>query len=162
MSQARRPQNDALGALASLCRLGRSLGIHFVGATQRPDAGVLPGQIKANIPATVAFKFPEPLNSRILLGEENASAASLPPVPGRGIWQWQTETQFQAPWLARAQAEELLRRRYPADVALLRRIGGAGALKGRNGAANALSVEEERHQFAGGESGAGEEVRTDA
>ena len=81
MSQARRPQNDALGALASLCRLGRSLGIHFVGATQRPDAGVLPGQIKANIPATVAFKVREPLNSRILLGEENSSAATLPPVP---------------------------------------------------------------------------------
>ena len=97
MSQARRPQNDALGALASLCRLGRSLGIHFLGATQRPDAGVLPGQIKANIPATVAFKVREPVNSRILLGEENSSAATLPPVPGRGIWQWQTETQFQAP-----------------------------------------------------------------
>ena len=83
MSQARRPTNDALAALASLCRLGRSLGIHVVGATQRPDAGVLPGQIKANIPATVAFKVREPLNSRILLGEET----TLPPVPRRGIWQ---------------------------------------------------------------------------
>ena len=68
MSQARRPTNDALGALASLCRLGRSLGIHVVGATQRPDAGVLPGQIKANIPATVAFKVREALNSRISPG----------------------------------------------------------------------------------------------
>ena len=162
MSQARRPQNDALGALASLCRLGRSLGIHFVGATQRPDAGVLPGQIKANIPATVAFKVREPLNSRILLGEENASAASLPPVPGRGIWQWQTETQFQAPWLARAEAEELLRRRYPPHVALLRRIGDPGELRGPNGVANALPIEGERHRFAGRESGTGEEVRTDA
>src|SRR5207244_11963822 len=110
MSQARRPQNDALGALASLCRLGRSLGIHFVGATQRPDAGVLPGQIKANIPATVAFKVREALNSRILLGEENAGAASLPPLPGRGIWQWQTQTQFESPWLARAEAEAMLAR----------------------------------------------------
>ena len=162
MSQARRPQNDALGALASLCRLGRSLGIHFVGATQRPDAGVLPGQIKANIPATVAFKVREPLNSRILLGEENASAASLPPVPGRGIWQWQTETQFQAPWLARAEAEELLRRRYPADVVLLRRIGGPGELKDPNGMVKVLPVEDESHRLAGRESGNGEEVRADA
>src|ERR1700737_4515618 len=97
MSQARRPTNDALGALASLCRLGRSLGIHVVGATQRPDAGVLPGQIKANIPATVAFKVREALNSRILLGEENAGAASLPPLPGRGIWQGQTQPRSTPP-----------------------------------------------------------------
>src|SRR3981081_3411238 len=138
MSQARRPPNDALGALASLCRLGRCVGIQFVGATQRPDAGVLPGQIKANIPATVAFKVREPLNSRILLGEENASAASLPPVPGRGIWQWQTETQFQAPWLARPEAEELLRRAYPTEVALLRRIGGPDELKGPDGGADGV------------------------
>src|SRR2546421_10731338 len=148
MSQARRPQNDALGALASLCRLGRSLGLHFVGATQRPDAGVLPGQIKANIPATVAFKVREPLNSRILLGEENASAASLPPVPGRGIWQWQTETQFQAPWLARAEAEELLERTYPTEVPLLRRIG-PGELKGSDGTAKALLAGEDSARPAG-------------
>jgi hypothetical protein len=110
----------------------------------------------------VAFKVREPLNSRILLGEENASAASLPPVPGRGIWQWQTETQFQAPWLARAEAEELLRRRYPPDVALLRRFAGPGELKGPNGVASALPINEERHPVAGGESGTGEEMRTDA
>jgi hypothetical protein len=161
MSQARRPQTDALGALASLCRLGRSLGIHFVGATQRPDAGVLPGQIKANIPATVAFKVREPLNSRILLGEENASAASLPPVPGRGIWQWQTETQFQAPWLARTEAEELLERAYPTEVLLLRRIG-PGELRESNGAGNVVPVDEESPAPGGDGSRDQEEVRTDA
>jgi DNA segregation ATPase FtsK/SpoIIIE-like protein len=161
MSQARRPQNDALGALASLCRLGRSLGIHFVGATQRPDAGVLPGQIKANIPATVAFKVREPLNSRILLGEENASAASLPPVPGRGILQWQTETQFQAPWLSRVEAEELLERAYPSAVALLRRIG-PGELRGSDGAAEVRLAGEESPPPAGDGSRDQEEVRTDA
>ncbi|PZR92580.1 MAG: hypothetical protein DLM67_14805 [Candidatus Nephthysia bennettiae] len=122
---------------------------------------MLPGQIKANIPATVAFKVREPVNSRILLGEENASAASLPPVPGRGIWQWQTETQFQAPWLARAEAEELLRRRYPPDAALLRRIGGPGELTHSNGVGNALPTDE-GHRIAGSGSGTGEEVRTDA
>ena len=161
MSQARRPQNDALGALASLCRLGRSLGIHFVGATQRPDAGVLPGQIKANIPATVAFKVREPLNSRILLGEENASAASLPPVPGRGIWQWQTETQFQAPWLARAEAEQLLERAYPTGMPLLRRIG-PNELKGWDGDATVLLAREDSGAPVGDGLGDQEEVRSDA
>jgi hypothetical protein len=162
MSQARRSQNDALGALASLCRLGRSLGIHFVGATQRPDAGVLPGQIKANIPATVAFKVREPLNSRILLGEENASAASLPPVPGRGIWQWQTETQFQAPWLARAEAEKLLRRRHPADVASLRRFSGPREPTVTDGTAEVLVVDNEFCRLPDRDSGNEGEVKTNA
>ena len=162
MSQARRPQNDALGALASLCRLGRSLGIHFVGATQRPDAGVLPGQIKANIPATVAFKVREPLNSRILLGEENSSAATLPPVPGRGIWQWQTETQFQAPWLSRAEAEELLKRAYPDDSVLLRRIG-PGELKVIDGrSSDEAAAARGLGRSSGEEAGGTEEVRVDA
>ena len=162
MSQARRPQNDALGALASLCRLGRSRGIHVVGATQRPDAGVLPGQIKANIPATVAFKVREPVNSRILLGEENSSAATLPPVPGRGIWQWQTETQFQAPWLSRAEAEELLRRAYPDDSVLLRRIG-PGELKVIDGrSSDEAAAARDLGRSSGEEAGGAEEVRVDA
>ncbi len=141
MSQARRPTNDALAALASLCRLGRSLGIHIVGATQRPDAGVLPGQIKANIPATVAFKVREAVNSRILLGEENASAASLPPLPGRGIWQWQTQTQFQAPWLARAEAEAMLAQAYAPGGVPVRRVGFPRLPKG-DGSARAFAGED--------------------
>jgi hypothetical protein len=69
---------------------------------------------------------------------------------------------IQAPWLARAEAEELLRRRYPPDVALLRRIGGPGELKGPNGMVKVLPVEDESHRLAGRESGNGEEVRADA
>ena len=54
----------------------------------------MPGQLKANIPATVAFRVRGETNSRILLGEGNEAAAVLPPWPGRGIWQWDTQTQF--------------------------------------------------------------------
>jgi hypothetical protein len=123
----------------------------------------LPGQIKANIPATVAFKVREPVNSRILLGEENSSAATLPPVPGRGIWQWQTETQFQAPWLSRAEAEELLKRAYPDDSVLLRRIG-PGELKVIDGRSlDQAPAAKDLDRPAGDESaGLEEEVRADA
>ena len=35
--------------LATLARLGRAFGIHLILATQRPDANILPGQIKNNL-----------------------------------------------------------------------------------------------------------------
>jgi DNA segregation ATPase FtsK/SpoIIIE-like protein len=68
----------------------------------------VPGQIKANIPATVAFRVRSAINSRILLGEDNAGAASLPPRPGRGIWQFDTEVRFQSIWLDKTAAAAAL------------------------------------------------------
>jgi S-DNA-T family DNA segregation ATPase FtsK/SpoIIIE len=109
--RARRQQ--ALGHLSRLCRLGRASGVHVIVSTQRPDADAVPGQVKANIPATVAFRVRNATNSRILLGEGGESAAALPPWPGRGVWQWDTETQFQAPWLSVKSARRLLEAAYP-------------------------------------------------
>jgi hypothetical protein len=71
------------------------------------------GQVKANIPATVAFRVHNATNGRILFGEGGESAAALPPWPGRGVWQWDTETQFQAPWLSVKSARLLLEEAYP-------------------------------------------------
>jgi hypothetical protein len=108
----------ALALISRFCRLGRASGIHVILCTQRPDADAVPGQLKANIPATVAFRVRGETNSRILLGEGNEAAAVLPPWPGRGIWQWDTQTQFQAPWLSPQQADLLLNAvRQPALVA---------------------------------------------
>ena len=113
--RARRQQ--ALAHLSRLCRLGRASGVHVVVSTQRPDADSVPGQVKANIPATVAFRVRNATNSRILLGEGGESAAALPPWPGRGVWQWDTETQFQAPWLSVRSARALLEAAYPVVLA---------------------------------------------
>ena len=109
--RARRQQ--ALAHLSRLCRLGRASGVHVIVSTQRPDADAVPGQVKANIPATVAFRVRNATNSRILLGEGGESAAALPPWPGRGVWQWDRETQFQAPWLSVKSARRLLEAAYP-------------------------------------------------
>jgi DNA segregation ATPase FtsK/SpoIIIE-like protein len=76
-----------------------------IACTQRPDKDAVPGQIKANIPATVAFQVRARVNSEILLGETNYAAAALPPWAGRGIWQWDGETHMQTPLLERDDAE---------------------------------------------------------
>jgi hypothetical protein len=101
-----RGKRRAIQAISTLARLGRAFGIHLVLATQRPDAEVLPGQIKANLPATMAFRCRSEVNSRILLGEQNSDAAHLPPVPGRGIWQHERNELVQAVYLDYSEAEK--------------------------------------------------------
>lgn len=58
--------------LTRLAQKSRSAGINMMLATQRPDAGVLKGLMKANIPARMAFKTPDSMNSRIILGRTGA------------------------------------------------------------------------------------------
>lgn len=91
-----------------LLRLARAIGIHIILATQRPDAKVLPGQSKQNIPVTVAFRVRNRINSQILLDSD--SAAQLPPaLPGRAILQMgHIETEVQVPFLSMKEAKTLL------------------------------------------------------
>jgi S-DNA-T family DNA segregation ATPase FtsK/SpoIIIE len=101
-----------LASLTRICRLGRAAGVHVLAATQRPDAEAVPGQLKANLPATMAFRVRDPVNSRILLGDGNPQAASLPAIAGRGIWQTgDVQAEVQTPWLDRREATELLENR---------------------------------------------------
>ncbi len=60
--------------LTRLAAKSRSAGIHMLLGTQRPDATVLKGLMKANIPARMAFKTPDATNSRIILGRGGAEA----------------------------------------------------------------------------------------
>ena len=91
--------------LVDLICLARSLGIHIVIATQRPDADILPGQLKANIPATICFKVRSEVNSRICLDNNRASLLPSPAeLPGRAIWQHETEREVQTLFLPLAAA----------------------------------------------------------
>jgi S-DNA-T family DNA segregation ATPase FtsK/SpoIIIE len=103
-----------LANLIRICRLGRAAGIHAICATQRPDAEAVPGQLKANLPSTMAFRVRDAVNSRVLLGDGNPQAASLPPVPGRGLWQTDGLAEVQSPWLDRDEVAGLLEAAYPA------------------------------------------------
>jgi S-DNA-T family DNA segregation ATPase FtsK/SpoIIIE len=104
-----RPEHSRLLALLHRATsVGRALGLHVVVATQRPDMEVLPGNIKANIPAVLCFRVRDETNSRLVLDDE--AAAQLPVVPGRGIWRYGADlTEVQAPY---CDEREMLQREY--------------------------------------------------
>jgi hypothetical protein len=99
-----------VGFLSHIARLGRAPGVHLILCTQRPDAEVVPGQIKGNMGAVLAFKAQDIVQSQILLGQGDPSAYTLPAdVPGRGAWKHIDDSiQVQTPLLEMARARELL------------------------------------------------------
>ena len=107
---ARAEQRAAIGHLQTIARLGRAAGFHLVLCTQRPDADVVPGQLKANLSTTVAFRVRSKLNSRIVL--DGDAAAELPPIPGRGVLVHDQAEEFQGPFLSNESASQMLARRW--------------------------------------------------
>jgi S-DNA-T family DNA segregation ATPase FtsK/SpoIIIE len=60
-----------------ICQKGRAAGVHLIMATQRPDAKVVTGVIKANLQLRVALKVTSQANSQIILGEGLGQAQHL-------------------------------------------------------------------------------------
>ena len=79
--------------LATLSRLGRAFGIHLILATQRPDANILPGQIKNNLDFRVCGRADNVLSQIIL---DNTNAADQIPKDARGRFITGDGTVFQA------------------------------------------------------------------
>lgn len=64
---------DALETtIQRLCQKGRAAGFHLFLATQRPDAKVITGVIKANLQLKIALKVTSATNSKIILDESGA------------------------------------------------------------------------------------------
>ena len=82
--------------LATIARQGRAFGIHLILATQRPDASILPGQIKNNLDFRVCGRADNVLSQIIL---DNTGAADLIPKDARGRFLLHDGTVFQAYWL---------------------------------------------------------------
>ena len=103
---ARAAQQAATGRVCEIARLGRSVDIHLVCCTQRPDAEAVPGQLKANLDGTVAFRVRAALNSLILIDSDRASL--LPAHPGRAVFAHEAVEVFQAVDCSVEESRELL------------------------------------------------------
>lgn len=84
-------RQEAQGCLTDILALARALGIHVILGTQGAYRDILPGEMKVNIPARLAFRCASPEGSEIILGRGNYDAYYLPKIPGRAIWKYGTE-----------------------------------------------------------------------
>lgn len=72
-------EKGSISIVEELAAKARACGIHLIISTQRPDAKVLNGRIKANIPVVVGLKTMNEVNSRIIIDR-----AGLEELRGKG------------------------------------------------------------------------------
>lgn len=85
--------NTTINKLSTIARLGRAFGINLVVGTQRPDATVIPGQIKNNIDVRLCGKADNTLSIIIL---DNGDAAEKIPKDSQGLFLNQDGVLFRA------------------------------------------------------------------
>lgn len=91
-----------------IARQGRSVGVHLVIATQRPDSKALDPQVKANLTGVLCFPIANDASSITVLG--NGRATDLPDIKGRAIWKNGMElVEVQTPYLSPEEFKRLVK-----------------------------------------------------
>lgn len=81
--------------MSTLARLARAPGINMILATQRPDAKIIPGQIKNNLPIRISGRMVDTHASEMVLG--NTKATEIGDIRGRFMYNIGSDTfEFQA------------------------------------------------------------------
>lgn len=100
----------AIGILENLGRKARACGIHMILSTQRPDAKVITGSIKANVPTVLGLKTGNSTNSRIILDENGLEKLRG---NGHGLFKRNGEiTEIQVPYISADDTEKLIKHTY--------------------------------------------------
>ena len=81
--------------LSIIARQGRAFGIHLILATQRPDANLIPGQIRTNLGCRICGRADNILSQIIL---DSTAAADQIPKESRGRFRLHDGTLFQGYW----------------------------------------------------------------
>jgi S-DNA-T family DNA segregation ATPase FtsK/SpoIIIE len=100
----------AMNVLDELGRKARACGVHMILSTQRPDAKVLSGNIKANITNILGLKTLNSTNSSIIIG-----STGLEKLRGKGNGLFKRGSgvvEIQAPYLEVKEARELIKHTY--------------------------------------------------
>jgi len=87
-----------MNCLGQIARIGGALGYRLIYATQYPTREAVPGQIKMNMVARLAFKMPESMGSRVILDETGAE--ELEAIPGRALYKVENKREVQVPYIS--------------------------------------------------------------
>jgi S-DNA-T family DNA segregation ATPase FtsK/SpoIIIE len=102
-------KDETVTALEELSAKARACGIHLIISTQRPDAQVINGRIKANVTSVLGLKTGDDTNSRIIIGKnglENLRGE------GHAILKRGEQIELQCPYLDIDRAQELIKFTY--------------------------------------------------
>ena len=102
-------EKGSISIVEELAAKARACGIHLIVSTQRPDAKILNGRIKANMPVVLGLKTMNELNSRIII---DSQGLELLRGKGHGILKCGKEIEIQSMNIRPHEARDLLKHTY--------------------------------------------------